>query len=131
MNDYADAAERHFMSAEALTAHPATASHCYGISSECVLKALMSNLQPQNFPIDKAHLNTQLWSNFETSAALNSHPTRVAMAKRFQTHFQQWTVHQRYFNSTDTAFDTATVTRQQQGAKGLLSLLQQVQQGLI
>lgn len=131
MNDYVDAANRHFFSAQALAAHPATASHCYGISGECVLKALMSNLQPQAAPISKDHLSSNLWSNFATSPALSTHPNRVTLASQFQTCFAQWTVHQRYLQRNDPAFDPATVSAQKQGAAGLISLLQQVQQGLI
>ena len=133
MNDYVDAAERLYLSAEALqqAAHPATASHCYGISSECVLKALMSNQQPQTAPISKDHLGSKLWSSFATSPALSTHPNRVTFAKQFETYFSQWSVHQRYFRRNDPAFDNATVSSQKQGAAGLRSLLQQVQQGLI
>jgi hypothetical protein len=133
MNDYVDAAERLFLSAEALehAAQPATASHCYGISSECVLKALMSNQQPQATPISTDHLGSKLWSSFATSPALSTHPNRVTLAKQFETCFSQWTLHQRYFHRNDPAFHFATVSSQKQGAAGLRSLLQQVQQGLI
>jgi hypothetical protein len=131
MNDYVDAAERLYLSAEALAAHPATASHCYGISGECVLKALMSNQQPQPAPISKYHLSSKLWSSFATSPALSTYPNRVTLARQFETCFAQWNVHQRYFQRNDPAFDPATVSAQKQGATGLRSLLQQVQQGLI
>lgn len=131
MNDYVDAAERHYLSAEALAAHPATASHCYGISGECVLKALMSNQQPQTAPISKDHLGSKLWSSFASSPALSSHPNRVTMARQFEACFTQWALHQRYFRRNDPSFDSATVSAQKQGAAGLRSLLQQVQQGLL
>jgi len=53
------------------------------------------------------------------------------MAKKFQTHFHQWKLNQRYFNRSDAVFDAATTARQKQGAEGLRGLLQQVQQGLL
>jgi hypothetical protein len=130
MNDYVDAAERHYLSAKALDEHPATASHCYGISAECVLKALMSNLQPQASAISKAHLQN-LWSAFAVSPALSAYPNRVTMAMNFQTFFAQWDINQRYFNRSHSTLDLSKVNSQKQGAEGLWGLLQQVQQGLI
>ena len=57
MNDYVDSAERHFLGAlEMVKNHPATASHCFGISAECVLKAIM--LTTHNMTIDSL-LKTQ------------------------------------------------------------------------
>jgi len=130
MNDYVDAAERHYLSAKALDEHPATASHCYGISAECVLKALMSNLQPKASPISKAHLR-DLWSTFAVYPALSAYPNRVAMAMNFQTCFAQWDINQRYLNRSDPKLNLATVNSQKLGAEGLWGLLQQVQKGLI
>lgn len=130
MNDYVDAAERHYLSAKALDEHPATASHCYGISAECVLKALMSNLQPKVSPISKVHLRN-LWSDFAVSPALSAYPSRVTMAMNFEACFAQWDINQRYFNRSHPTLDPSIVNSQKQGADGLWALLQQAQQGLI
>lgn len=132
MNDYADSAERHYVGATALqTTCSASASHAYGISAECVLKALMSNLQPQLKRVSKNHIGSDLWREFENCQALSTHTNRVAVAKKFETHFSIWTLEQRYFNRNHTVFDAAILASQKVGADGLRSLLQQVQLGLI
>lgn len=132
MNDYVDAAERHYLGATALQMTcMASASHSYGISAECFLKALMSNQQPQANPISKNHMSSSLWAQFSTSSALSANPTLVAAAKQFETCFATWDVHQRYFNRNHTAFAPVTVADQKKGAEGLKGLFQQVQQGLI
>ena len=132
MNDYVDAAERHFTSANVvLPTHAATASHCFGISAECVLKALMSNLSPQPNPINRKHLGSELWNAFCTHPSLSAYPARVTAAQAYQAGFSGWDVHQRYFNGADQAFDAPTVATQQLSAQGLVGLLQQVKLGLI
>jgi len=132
MNDYVDAAERHFASATVLlTTHAATASHCFGISAECVLKALMCNLTPQTAAINTNHLGSNLWSAFANHPSLAAHPARVNAAQLHQPGFNGWSVHQRYFNGADPAFVAPTVATQQSSAQGLVGLLQQVKLGLI
>lgn len=133
MNDYADAAERHFLSAEAMrTAHPATASHCYGIAAECVLKALMSNLQPQIKPVSGKHIEGKhkLWVEFANHQTLQTHPSRVAGAMKYQSGFNGWDIGQRYLGRTSAEFAEAKVSAQHHSARGLLGLLQLVQRGL-
>lgn len=131
MNDYADAAERHFLSAYAMrTAHPATASHCYGIAAECVLKALMSNLQPQVNRVSKNHIGDTLWVEFTNHQTLQTRPSRVAGAIKYQSGFNGWDVGQRYLSRTSAEFVEAKVSAQHQSARGLLGLLQLVQRGL-
>lgn len=132
MNDYADAAERHYASANVvLVAHPATASHCYGISAECVLKALMSNLIPQPTPISTKHLGPGLWAAFVSHPSLASYPARVTAAQAHQMGVNGWDVNQRYLNHADSIFEVPTVVQQQASAQGLVGLLQQVKLGLI
>jgi hypothetical protein len=131
MHDYADAAERHFLSADAVhTAHPATASHCYGIAAECVLKALMSNLQPQVNRVSGKHIGANLWAEFANHQTLQTHPSRVAGAIKYQSGFNGWDIGQRYLNRMSTEFAEAKVSAQHQSARGLLGLLQLVQRGL-
>lgn len=131
MHDYADAAERHFLSAHAMhTAHPATASHCYGIAAECVLKALMSNLQPQVNRVSGKHLSDKLWAEFANHQTLQTHPSRVAGAIKYQSGFNGWDIGQRYLSRTNAEFAEAKVSAQHQSARGLLGLLQLVRRGL-
>ena len=131
MHDYADAAERHFLSAHAMhTAHPATASHCYGIAAECVLKALMSNLQPQVHRVSGKHIGISLWSEFANHQTLQTHPSRIAGAIKYQSGFNGWDIGQRYLSRMSTEFAEAKVSAQHQSARGLLGLLQLVRRGL-
>lgn len=131
MHDYADAAERHFLSADAVhSEHPATASHCYGIAAECVLKALMSNLQPQVNRVSRNHIGASLWAEFANHQVLQTHPSRVAAATKHQGGFSGWDVGQRYLNRARPEFAAAAVATHQKSARGLLGLLQLVQRGL-
>jgi len=131
MHDYADAAERHFLSADAIhIAHPATASHCYGLAAECVLKALMSNLQPQLNRVSGKHIGPSLWVEFANHQTLQTHPSRVTGAIKYQYGFNGWDIGQRYLSRVSPEFAGAKVAAQQQSARGLLGLLQLVQRGL-
>lgn len=131
MHDYADAAERHFLSADAIhAAHPATASHCYGIAAECVLKALMSNLHSQVNRVSGKHIGASLWAEFANHQTLQTHPSRVAGAIKYQSGFNGWDIGQRYQNRTSAEFAVVKVSEQQKSARGLLGLLQLVQRGL-
>ena len=131
MNDYTDAAERHFFSAKTLLGtHPATASHCFGIAAECALKALMCNLKPQSKKVSGNHLNKDLWSEFANHQTVQAHPSRAAWAQKYQAEFSGWDVNQRYLNRTDAQFNTARLAVQQRGAQGLVGLLQLVERGL-
>lgn len=131
MHDYTDAAERHYVSANALLAvHPATASHCYGIAAECVLKALMGNLQPQAQRVSSNHIGPRLWAEFANHQVLQTHPSRVAGAMKHQAGLNGWDVGQRYLNRTSAEFAAPQLAAQQQSARGLLGLLQLAQRGL-
>ncbi|MBX9835053.1 MAG: hypothetical protein K2X65_02615 [Burkholderiaceae bacterium] len=131
MQDYTDAAERHYLSANALfAAYPATASHCYGIAAECVLKALMGNLQPQAKRVSGNHIGPRLWDEFANHQTLQTHPSRIAGAIKNQGGFNGWDVGQRYFNQTSAEFSGPRLAAQQQSARGLLGLLQLAQRGL-
>ena len=131
MNDYADAAQRHYLSAVCLLqTHPATASHCFGIAAECVLKALMCNLQPQANKVSGKHLGFDLWTEFANHQTVQTHPSRVAWAQKHQTGFQNWDVNERYRHHGDARFGAAVVAGQARSAQGLVGLLQLIQKGL-
>lgn len=131
MNDYADAAERHYLSAVCLLqTHPATASHCFGIAAECVLKALMCHLQPQQDKVSAKHLGPQLWTEFANHQTVQTHPSRVAWAQKHQAGFQNWDVNERYRHHGDARFGSGVVQGQARSAQGLVGLLQLIQKGL-
>lgn len=131
MNDYTDAAERHYLSANMLRDDsPATASHCFGIAAECTLKALMCNLKPQSKKVSGNHLGDPLWSEFANHQTVQAHPSRAALAQQYQAEFNGWDVSQRYLNRTNTQFKADRLAAQQRGAQGLVGLLQLVERGL-
>lgn len=131
MNDYADAAERHFLSANLLFDKcPATASHCLGIAAECVLKTLMCDLQPQEKKVSGHHLGPRLWAEFENHQTLQAHPSRVTQVQRQQSGFSNWDVHQRYLNRAEGCFSSERLIQQKNSAKSLLGLMQLVRRGL-
>lgn len=131
MNDYADAAQRHYLSAVCLLqTHPATASHCFGIAAECVLKTLMCNLQPQVNKVSAKHLGSHLWTEFANHQTVQTHPSRVAWAQKYQANFQNWDVNDRYRHHADARFRAGVLDGQARGAQGLVGLLQLIQKGL-
>lgn len=132
MIDYVDSAERHFLSAQAMAIlHPAAASHCFGISAECVLKAIMCNLLPQTNKVSGKHLGQSLWAEFANHQAVHAFPNRVVAAQKFQAGIANWDVQQRYLNRSDPLFGANEITKQQQSARGLMGLLQLVQRALV
>lgn len=131
MNDYFDSAERHYLSASILrNQHPATASHCFGIAAECVLKALMCNLQPQVQKVSGKHLGRSLWTEFANHQSVQTHPSRVAWVEKHQTGFDSWDINQRYWNRANAQFGTSQLSLQQRSAQGLVGMLQLIQRGL-
>jgi hypothetical protein len=131
VNDYSDSAERHYLSAGILSdQHPATASHCFGIAAECVLKALMCNLQPQAQKVSGKHLGQSLWTEFANHQTVQAHPSRVAWAQKHQTGFDGWDVNQRYWSRANAQFGTSQLSMQQRSAQGLMGMLQLIQRGL-
>lgn len=131
MNDYADAAERHYVSALYLQAeHPATASHCLGIAAECVLKALMCNLQPYAQKVSGNHLGKSLWVEFASHQTIQVHPSRIAYIQKYQSGFNEWDVNQRYWHRNNLVLNASQLTKQQRSAQGIMGLLQLVERGL-
>lgn len=131
MNDYADAAERHYLSALDLQRdHPATASHCLGLAAECVLKALMCNLQPQAQKVSGNHLGKSLWAEFANHQTIQVHPSRVAYVQKYKSGFDHWDVNQRYWHRSEPLLNAPQLTKQQRSAQGLVGFLQLVERGL-
>lgn len=131
MNDYTDAAVRHYLSAlELQGSHPATASHCLGIAAECVLKALMCDLRPQGSKVSGNHLGRKLWAEFANHQTVQSHPSRIAYVQRYQPGFDNWDVNQRYLNKGESCFSQQPLTNQESSARSLLGLMQMIQRGL-
>jgi hypothetical protein len=135
MNDFEDAAFRHFESASLLTqsGHIANASHLFGFSAECVLKALIfQRLLNITVPqATKKHIGGSLWNHFSAHPVLASFPLRIARANAYRHHFSQWQVDQRYWGRTQFSAQISTASIQTLGAKGLLGVLDLVRRGLL
>jgi hypothetical protein len=141
VNDFEDAAYRHYESAEVLHAcvgHLANASHLYGISGECALKAILFQRHKgvQVPQASKLHISNSgkksLWNHFANHPYMASSPVIISKATSFQSFFRNWSIEHRYWNGS--VFDThigADVVNQAKGAKGLLGVLDLVQRGLI
>lgn len=135
MNDFADAGYRHFDSASLLFSqgHLANASHLFGLTAECVLKAFIFQCRcdvtvPQ---ATKKHIDSDLWSHFSSHPALASFPSRITKAQIYKSHFDEWRLEQRYWSNDQFSGNSEHATTQAQGAKGLLGVLNLLQRGLI
>lgn len=135
MNDFEDAAYRHFESAGLLLAqrHIANASHLFGFSAECVLKSFIFQRRP-NVTVPQAtkkHIGRELWNHFSSHPALASFPLRITRAQAYQHHFDQWKLDQRYWSRSQFSNIASHTSTQEQGAKGLLGVLNLLQRGLL
>lgn len=135
MNDFEDAAYRHFESASLLLAqgHIANASHLFGFSAECVLKSFIFQCRT-NLTVPQAtkkHISRKLWDHFSSHPALASFPLRITRAQAYQRHFDQWELDQRYWSRSQFSKIASHTSTQEQGAKGLLGVLNLLQRGLL
>ena len=134
MNDYVSAANRHYDDAVLLDqeGRVATASHLYGFVGECVLKALIFNLNPvASVPINmRKHMTQQLWTVFNGHSSLANFPSRISACIRFQSGYANWDVNQRYWAKSLIARKPKLVN-ERASARGLMSVLDQVQRGLL
>jgi hypothetical protein len=133
MEDFADAARRLYEDADLLdkSNRIATASHLYGFVGECVLKALMCNLSPvAKIPKNmKGHLPT-IWSVFKGHSAMSNFPQRVSACTPFEAGYGSWQVDQRYWARAGFTRHPK-LTDEKASARGLMSVLDQVQKGLL
>lgn len=134
MNDFLDSAHRHFADATLLDqeGRVASASHFYGVAGECVLKALMLGLSPiTHVPKNiQKHVSQDLWSIFITHSSTASFPQRISACIQFQAGYQNWQIHQRYWNRASVA-RRPKLANERVSARGLMSVLDQVQRGLL
>ena len=136
MNDFLDAACRHYESALLLyqARNRANASHLFGIAGECVLKALIFQLQPQsNIPQNlRKHLGPDLWINFAGHPSMSMFPQRITTVQQFMTGFSAWDVNQRYIHRkvSPSVFSAKILQSQRKSTKGLMTTLDLIQRGL-
>jgi hypothetical protein len=138
MDDFQDAAKRHLDDAELLLMHSsprlANASHLFGISAECSLKAIGTNHKKPGVsfnPIAGGHIGSQLFAELRNVTNMGASGNLVLKLDTLESahYFSAWNVSQRY--APQTAFVHATVLQQQAGAKNAYLLMTNCLLGLI
>lgn len=118
MDDYRDAAKRHLDDANSLFAQNpqrlANASHLYGISAECALKAVARKFNPNAQFHRKGHFPSLFSELANVAPGLAGNATLVAQIRHLEPSFSGWNVSQRYASQTD--FVACTVSNQKTGA---------------
>ena len=134
MDDYQDASNRHLHDAESLFAQMpqrlANASHLFGLSAECSLKAIARKFKPNTkFGWGKGHI-PGLFSEFQNvSSQIGSNPDLAGHIASIQLQFANWNVNQRY--ALQTTFVQGSVIDEQVGANAAHLLMSNCLKGLI
>ena len=134
MDDYRDAAKRHLDDANLLFAQNpqrlANASHLYGISAECSLKAVARKFEPNaQFYGKKGHVPLLFSELANVAPGLAGNATLVAQIHLLKPRFSGWNVSQRYASQSD--FIAGTVSGQKTGAADAQLLMTNCLSGLI
>lgn len=134
MDDYQDAAKRHFDDAELLFAHSsprlANASHLFGISAECSVKAIARkfNLNAR-FKGGKGHIPLLFTELCNVAPAIAGNAALAGQIVGLSHHFGSWDVNQRY--ESQSTFVPAIVLQEQKGATEAHLLMTNFLSGLI
>lgn len=134
MEDFQDAAKRHLQDAELLfTQNPqrlANASHLFGVSTECALKAIAIKSNPNSkFSGRKGHIPALFNELCHVAPNLSSAPILMSAIPSLQRNFVQWEISQRY--EVQTSFVIATVSAERDGAKSANLLMTNFLSGAI
>ena len=134
MDDYRDAAQRHLDDANFLFAQDpqrlANASHLYGISSECSLKAVAQKLDSTaRFHGAKGHIPSLFDELSNVAPGLDSNAALVDHIHRLKPKFLGWNVNQRY--ESQAGFIASTVSDNKDGATEAHLLMSNCLSGLI
>ena len=136
MYDFQNASERHLQDAELLfTQAPkrlANASHFFGLSAECSLKAIAQKLKPSTKFGGRNGLGhiPKLFSELKNVfPEIGSNPDLVRHMASIQPKFANWNVAQRY--ASKTIFIEATVADEQAGSNAAHLLMSNCMMGLI
>lgn len=138
MEDFQDAAKRHLDDAALLFAQSsprlANASHLFGISAECSLKAIGTNNKKPGVsfnPIAGGHIGSQLFAELRNVTNMGASGNLVLKLDTLESanYFSGWKVSERY--APQTAFKHVTVLQQQVGARNAYLLMTNCLSGLI
>ena len=100
MEDYQDAASRHFQDAKTLhkqvPSRLANASHLYGIAAECALKCIMQ--RGGNVPKGNSGHFPKLLAEFENHSVAKGNAGLVKQVRKHAQGLDNWRVEQRYYS---------------------------------
>ncbi len=134
MDDYQDAAKRHLDDAGLLFAHSpprlANASHLFGISAECSLKAIARQFNlSASFYGRKGHIPLLFTELCNVAPTLAGNAALAGQIAGLKLHFSSWEVNQRY--ESQSTFVPAIVLQEQKGASEAYLLMNNCLLGLI
>lgn len=134
MEDFQDAAKRHLDDAELLFMHSsprlANASHLFGISAECSLKAITRKFNPSaKFYGNKGHIPLLFSELSNVAPALAGNASLAGQITGLNPNFAKWRVAQRY--ESQSTFTPAVVLQEQKGASDAYLLMTNCLLGLI
>jgi hypothetical protein len=134
MENYEDASKRHHEDAELLMhqAPPrlANASHLFGLSAECSLKAIAQNFEPNaRFSGRKGHIPDLFFELQNIAPLVGNDANLVNKITSLKSQFAGWEVGQRY--APQTTFNHTTVANEQKGSKSAYLLMTNCLHGLI
>jgi hypothetical protein len=134
MEDFQEAAKRHLDDAELLLAQSsprlANASHLFGISAECSLKAIARKFNPSaKFNGNKGHIPLLFSELSNVVPALAGNAALVSRITGVSPHFAKWKVSQRY--ESQSTFVPTIVLQEKKGASDAYLLMINCLLGLI
>lgn len=134
MEDYTDAAQRHFDDAKLLhqqmPSRLANASHLYGIAAECSIKRIMRG-SGNNGKVPKGsdgHIPVLL-RELESHSAAKGSAALLRRVRKCATGLMNWSIHQRYENQS--GFFSEVVDAEADSAQKLLALSKQHARGIV
>lgn len=134
MEDYVDAAQRHFQDAKILHAQVpsrlANASHLYGIAAECALKCIMRGAGNRGrVPKGSGGHLPLLLREFEVHSVARGNAALLKRVKQCANGLSLWSVDQRYL--AQTSFLLHTVDGEADSAQKLLALSEHHARGVV
>lgn len=134
MDDFFDASKRHLDDAELLFAQApqrlANASHLFGVSAECSLKAIARKYSPAaRFGGNTGHIPALFAELMNVAPAIGANASLIAEISKIEPSFAHWAVSQRY--SAQATFVAVDVTQHRAGAQNSYLLMTNCMQGLI
>jgi hypothetical protein len=134
MDDYENASERHLHDAELLFVQApqrlANASHLFGISAECSLKAIARSFNPHaTFSGRNGHIPRLFFELQNVSSAIGANEGLVSQIAALEPQFIHWDVGQRYASQANFLPEQVAIERA--GANDTYLLMTNCLQGLV